>query len=224
MLLHEKKLHLIDELLTVDCVKLKLNKNTAMYEENYLRNNIVILLKGEYKLINSTTDGREFVLGIYKDKSILFPSILKGPDFASLFRLEAVTDCTFAIVKYDKCVLVEKFKDDLLEYEDLICQKLYLQMRDLMRTKKLALLSVLIRFSNTYGIKIKNEIKINIKISNLTLAECIGTSPETVSRIISQLKMRKVLDYNSGFYTLKKVDDIKKMLGCSMCRECLCEV
>lgn len=226
MLLNNKKMHLIKELLTIkEQNMLILKKGNCLYEENIARNSIVILINGSYKLINSSPEGNEFIFGIYKDKSILLPTISERLDFVSIFKLEAITDCKFVIISYDTKLLKENFKNDLLEYEDLICQKLYLQMKDLMKKKELALLSVLMRFSKTYGIKLKeNRKKINLKITNIILSECIGTSVETVSRIIAKLKNENVICRNGGYFILNDINYIRNLLGCDHCREELCEV
>ncbi|MDA3734044.1 helix-turn-helix domain-containing protein [Niameybacter massiliensis] len=101
--------------------------------------------------------------------------------------------------------------------------KSFLQMRDIgIHDKKHALLSILIRLYNTYGLKTQEGFKINIKLSNIILSEYLGTSPETISRLLTKLKHDNLITFNHGFLILKDLEHIKNTLGCSKCNENLC--
>lgn len=47
------------------------------------------------------------------------------------------------------------------------------------------------RLASDYGIKTENGIKIDIQMSRQELADMVGTTRETVSRVISRFKKEK---------------------------------
>lgn len=99
-------------------------------------------------------------------------------------------------------------------------------MIDLLARNKLeSLFSILIRLSNTYGIKVSNGIKINLKLTNTDLSEYVGTSKETISRMFSKMKNLDLIEFDENRYIiLKNIEYMKKKLGCNHCIEQLCIV
>lgn len=219
--LFSKLKKLIEKEVVIDEKKILLNQDE--YEGN-----IYILLSGEYKLTHIVPDknAREFTIGYYTNEGILLPSLIGCDSFLSLFRVETMERCIFGVIPIKNLCLDEKLQSDILMYHHIICQKIYLQMRDLLFNRKQeGLMSILIRLANTYGIKEKNgEIKITIKLSNKDLAEYIGTTPETISRILSKFKKDNLVKQENKYIILKNIQYMKKVMNCKFCNERLCEI
>lgn len=200
----------------------------SLLEQETERDKIIIKLNGTIKASHMLPNSKELLLGIYKSETIIFPAIFNMENnFSSLFKISTLTDCTFGLISINTLrTIINKditILRNLYLYHDFLCQKIFLQMRDIsFYDKKLALFSILIRLCNTYGIKTNNGWKINTKLSNILLSEYIGTTPETISRLISKLKSKDLIEFKHGFLTIKDLCYLKKSLGCSKCNESLC--
>lgn len=204
----------------------KFKKGDVIFNQNCMRDDTYILLKGKIKISYLLPNGIEVALGYYTDKNIMLTGTREGDPFISLFKIEAIDECLIGIVPSKSIYNNEQLSETLVRYCDIIFKKIYLQMIDLLARNKLeSLFSILIRLSNTYGIKVSNGIKINLKLTNTDLAEYIGTSKETISRMFSNMKNLNLIEFDKNRYIiLKDVEYMKKKLGCRHCIEQLCIV
>ena len=86
-------------------------------------------------------------------------------------------------------------------------------MVELMSRNKLdSLYCILIRLANTYEIEVSNGIKINIKLSNIDLAGYIGTSKETISRLMRKMKDLDLITTEDKYIILKDIDYMKRKI------------
>lgn len=223
MLLEARKI-LFNELKKMEFQKVFVKKNTVLLNQDEIMKNIYILLYGNFKLTHTSEDAKSFTLGYYSNYGILIPDLLNGESsLISLFKVETIENSMFGVIPVSKLDLNDKLKLELMEYYHIVSQKIYLQMRDLLFNNKLnALISILIRLSNSYGLKVNNEIKIDIKLSNKDLAEYIGSSTETVSRIMSKLKKENILYCKEKYIFIKNIKHLKKVMNCEHCNQKLC--
>lgn len=197
----------------------------SIFKQESERNKILILLDGTIKISHMLPNCKEILLGIYKSEGIIFPATFNMENtFSSLFEVSTLTDCTLGTISTSTLESIinknTKILRDLYLYHDYLCQQVFLQMRDIgMNDKRIALFSILIRLYNTYGLKTENGFKINIKLSNIILSEYIGTAPETISRLLTKLKMDNLIEFKCGFLTIKDLDYLKNCLGYSKCNE-----
>lgn len=205
--------------------KLVVSSNRILFDQGTYRDKIIILFDGEYKLTHILPNSKEFTVGYYKGPSILLPHFFDKNNFASLFRAETKSTCTIGLISCEEEIFDKDIWRDFSNYSDLMSQKVYLQMRDLLfNTKRNALFSILIRFSNSYGIKVNDGIKINIKLSNIDLAEYTGTTPETISRVLKNIKECNLIRYEKKYIVITDIEYMKKELGCIYCNNKLCEI
>lgn len=198
-------------------------KKYLLFQEDF-NEKIFILLTGKYKLTHNIPNFKEFTLGHYINTGIILPCFCKNKNFFSLFRIEALDTCIFGIVSINKLNNLPTLKNNLIKYTDLLSQKIFLQMRDLIFNNKLtSLYSILIRLSNTYGIPYKRKVLINLTLTNLELAKYIGTTPETISRLLSKLKNNNLIEIKNKKILLNNITYMKQVLNCYNCNEKLCE-
>ncbi|UTW70953.1 winged helix-turn-helix domain-containing protein [Anaerobacillus sp. HL2] len=87
-----------------------------------------------------------------------------------------------------------------------------------------ALYSILIRFSNSYGIKYHNDILIPVKLTNQEIASFIGTSRETANRMLQDLKRDKIIAFLDGNILIKNIEYLKTYLRCGRCPVEICTI
>ncbi|WP_194192679.1 Crp/Fnr family transcriptional regulator [Clostridium chrysemydis] len=194
-------------------------------ETNY--GDLKILLNGVIKVSCILIDGNELILGIYKAPVIFIPKLTYNNSFVSLFNVVALSKCELGIIKEHTFVDMLKESPNLsinfIEYSDLVSQMIFMQMRSaLVNNKKKALMSILLRLYNIYGLEDSNKQIINFKISNVLLSKFINTSTETISRLLSELKKENLISINSGFFEIIDIAYLKSELGCCFCNNTLC--
>ncbi|MEG0307479.1 MAG: Crp/Fnr family transcriptional regulator [Clostridium sp.] len=226
MLFNDTRLKLINDLRPFIEKEIDIKKKTMIFDQDVHRNNILILLEGRFKLTHLLPNSKEFILGYFQAPCILLPSFFDSNNFISLFRAETIEDSKMGIIPRIKISdFTTTLEYDILKFNDLQCQKVYLQMRDLLYNgKREALFSILIRLSNTYGIHTEKGIKLDVTLSNIDLAEYIGTAPETVSRLLLSLKNDNLILLEDKHIIITNIQEMKNTLNCSMCREDLCEI
>ena len=225
MFIQEFTNKLVNKLTPLVKEKIVIPNNNVIFEQGVYRNNIVVLFDGECKLTHIMPNSKEFTVGFYKGPSILLPHFFDNDDLISLFRAQTKSTCTIGLIPYKEENFSKDLWSDFTNYTSIISQKNFLQMRDLLfNTKRNALFSILIRFSNSYGIKVDDGIKIKVKLSNIDLAEYTGTTPETISRVLKTIKEDNLITYDKKYIVIKDIEYMKKEVGCDCCNSKLCEI
>lgn len=225
MIMQEFTNNLVEKLIPLVKRKIVIPSNKMLFTQGISRNNVIIIFEGEYKLTHILPNSKEFTVGYYKAPNILLPQFLYDNNSISLFRAEAKSNCTIGIIPFEEENFDKEIWRDFFYYNNLMSQKNYLQMRDLLfNTKRNALFSILIRFSNSYGVKVNSGIKIPVKLSNIDLAEYTGTTPETISRILKIIKEDGLVKYEKKHMVITDIEYMKKELGCNCCNNKLCGI
>lgn len=220
------------ELLKYSSKKVHLKKGEILFLDNFLDEKIAILTDGMINYNTSIQTVRELSLGCYSSNAILFLSSmfeeysLEKQEISS-YNISASFDSTIEFVSIDtfKDVI---YKDEELMYKlykfyGLFHEKNFYQLRDLQIFKtEDAILSILLRAYNTYGVKIDDYHVIKKKIFNTNIAKCLDITEETVSRTISNLRKKNILSKKDGFIIINDLDYVKEKLGCKYCNEKLC--
>ncbi|OIJ18415.1 Crp/Fnr family transcriptional regulator [Anaerobacillus alkalidiazotrophicus] len=99
------------------------------------------------------------------------------------------------------------------------------QFRDLIFCgKKGALFSILIRLSNAHGTPCENGILINKKLTSQELANYIGATRESISRILKNLTNEEIISINSKYITIKNIEYLQEHLRCESCPYVECTI
>lgn len=218
--------NLIRDLVPLVNYKIVYKKNYIIFHQDSITEDVLILLDGKVKLTHITPDGKELTLGVYDSKRIILSNFSNNnKNFISLFKMESLSNCTIGVISSKRETLNDKLKQELINYYDYFLQKIFLQLRDLIFNNNLCkLISILIRLSNSYGIKTNSGIKINIELNNIILSEYTACAPETISRLIKKLILLDVIEKENKFFIIKDIDFMKSKLKCSYCRNELCMI
>lgn len=213
---------LIRELEPLVKQKVFVEKGKIILKQDELVNNTYLLLSGKIKVLHLLHES-ELILTIYSDKNLILKPFPQTKTFVDLFRIETIEDSVLGVIPIKEIEKVSSLKDLILNYYDLFFQKTYLQMRDLLcNNKEKGLYSVLIRLANSYGEFTEKGVKINFKISNCDLAGLTGTTNETISRLLSKMKLKNLIENNHGIITIKNINYLRDTLNCNDCNINLC--
>ncbi|UCZ51963.1 Crp/Fnr family transcriptional regulator [Bacillus shivajii] len=199
---------------------------STLFYEGETAKYIYLVKSGEIRLSKMTIDQKKFFLHLKKKDDIVGEFSLFN-DMSSSMTAEAVEDCE--LIRFDQKTLEALFTQNgeiataFIKLFARNTQSTQAKFSDLLLYGKTgALYSILIRFSNSYGKKKDNGILITKKLTNQEIAHFIGTSRETVNRMLNDLKRDHILSVNDGYITVHDVGFLKRHLQCGKCPVEIC--
>lgn len=208
---------------------LQLKKGDHLFTAGELAKNIFIVKSGKIQIGKMTADGRELALRISKEGELVGEVALYTNSVRYLLNAKALVNSEVAVIRKED--LEQKLLNNsrlAIEFINLISQmslRDQTKLRDLvMYGRKGALYSTLIRLSNSYGEKKNDDIFINIKLTVQELANFCGTSRESVSRLLSDLRRDHIVTMDKGYITIHDIEHLKKEINCEDCPVVLCSI
>ncbi|RKL67864.1 hypothetical protein CR203_04990 [Salipaludibacillus neizhouensis] len=180
------------------------------------------------KLYKVTKEGKEFVLTILSSGDMFGEAISFTSNYYAA-DAKALTDCEIGIINHKKlrpllhqdAVLAMEF----LRWSSLMERTTNAKLRDLTHHgKKGAICSTLIRLANSYGEKKDSSILITKKIKNGELGHYIGSSRESVNRMLADLKKDRVISQEGGYLEIHDLDYLKLACDCEECPIGVCRM
>ena len=99
------------------------------------------------------------------------------------------------------------------------------KLRDLiLKGKKGALYSTLVRLTNSYGINTDSGILIDHALTNQEIANFCGTSREVINRLLSDLRKVEVISVDKGMITIHDLNYLKSEINCENCPAYICTI
>lgn len=176
-----------------------------------------ILKKGRVRIFKLSADGKMMTLAILKDGDIFGAmSLIKGG--ASKAYAETLDDSYICAIRQEDfhnlikempqiaLGLVEKINQRLKETEDRIEDLVF-------RDVPGRIASVLLKLAEQFGKGSPQGLKISFKITHQELADMVGTTRETATVILNELKEDKVLKIEDKYITVIDEKALKEWAG-----------
>jgi CRP-like cAMP-binding protein len=184
--------------------------------------------KGQVNVTKATEDGKELILYILQ-KGDMFGELGGFDEIQHTLNATAMTACVVGVIEQkDLELLVYQYGDfavDFMKWMGLMQRTTQSKFRDLLMFGKTgALASTLVRLSNSYGVEADKGIRINMHLTNTDLANMVGTTRESVNRLLSSYKEDGVLSYDRGQIIIHDVDYFKKIVCCPNCPSDICRI
>ncbi|PLR78859.1 Crp/Fnr family transcriptional regulator [Bacillus sp. V3-13] len=219
----------IKELLRFADHKIQTKKGTYLFQEGTEADLLYIVLSGKIQISKISADGRELSLRIVSQNDICGELTLFTDSPKYLLSALVLEDGEVMAVR--KEVLErEIFQNSALAFEFMKWmsdhfRKTQTKFRDLvLNGKKGALYSTLIRMTNSYGVKMRDGILIDLPLTNQELANFCGTSRESTNRILNELKREEVISTKRGKIVVHDVQFLKDEIGCENCPATYCSI
>jgi CRP/FNR family cyclic AMP-dependent transcriptional regulator len=209
------------EFLLAQGTEITLKSGNSLYLEGDVPKHIYFIKSGKIRLSKTTVDGR-----------VLYFELKKAEDFAgelSLFNnlkrtsnADVIKDAV--LIRFERTVL-ETISYQNSQVASAFIKRLSIrnnfllgQFRDLVFCgKKGALFSILIRLSNVHRKNTADGILIDKKLTNQELANYIGATRESISRILKDLINQKIISVNTKYITIHNIDFLQEQLRCGNC-------
>lgn len=179
-------------------VERRYKKNMIIFMEGEPGEGFHYVKNGKVKIVKISQDGREHIINILGPGDVFAEVLLfnRGPYPATAVALE---DSVVGIIKNTELenVVVDNPRIALHIIKIMNKKLLHAQMK----IKTLALsdtfartAQILGRLAQQYGQKVPGGIRLDIDMTRQDLANLVGTTRETVSRVLSSMKKDKVID------------------------------
>jgi CRP-like cAMP-binding protein len=182
------------EALSKFCMTVERPKNTVLFREGEPGEAMHLLARGRVSLHKLSPDGREVVIKVIKPGEVFAEVVLFEKKFYPVTAVALTDILAFRILRRDLLNLLrqEDFRNDfiamLLRKQRYLADKIQqLTSQDVEQRLRTFLLE-------QYGERERIQAEINKK----QLAAAIGATPETLSRLLQDLKSRKLLVWKQG--------------------------
>ncbi|WP_127530249.1 Crp/Fnr family transcriptional regulator [Paenibacillus kobensis] len=205
-----------------------MGKGSRLFWEGDPAAKLYFIIEGRVKTTKETDSGRTLTLYLHQ-KGDLIGQVDPFKDSVHTFSAEATHDCTVGIIQRSDLEALLWQNGDLavefMKWMGLMHRLTQTKFRDLMLFGKSgALCSLLIRLSNSYGIMNNNGIHIDLRINNSEMADMIGSTRESVNRMLSDLKKEDVIEYHDGHVVIKNLEYLRTECHCENCPKEICRM
>jgi CRP/FNR family cyclic AMP-dependent transcriptional regulator len=180
-------------------------KNQIIFLEEETGNYMYLVLSGKVKVAKSGTGGKETILAIHR----------AGDFFGEMSLLDGKTaPATVSAMEDAKIISVSgaDFHKYLLHNEKVMLQIIHVlcaRLRQVWQTQSMSSSAAEARIrmgvyqlAKRHGIRDSHGIIIDLRITHQELAEMVGTSRETVTRVLAQLRKQGIIEINQRRMTL----------------------
>ncbi|GIO65386.1 Crp/Fnr family transcriptional regulator [Paenibacillus sp. FSL M7-1455] len=183
---------------------------------------------GRVQLTKSTDEGKELILYMYQAGDIVGHA---DPFFShkQTYTAEVMEESVVGVIDHkDLESLICQHCDfalDFMKWMGIHHRLTQTKFRDLMMYGKPgALCSTLIRLSNTYGEERGDGILINKKITHTDLSNMIGSTRESVNRLLGDLRKKNAIEYENGLIVIKDLEMLQDICHCELCPKEICRI
>ena len=182
------------EALSGFCMPIERPKHATLFREDEPGEAMFLLARGRVSLHKITPDGREIVIKVIKPGEVFAEAIMFEKKVYPVTGIALTEVLVFKLMRRDLLNLLrqEDFRNDfiamLLRKQRYLADKIQqLTSQDVEQRLRAFLIE-------QYG----ERSQINVEINKKQLAGAIGSTPETLSRLLQDLKLRKVLVWKQG--------------------------
>ncbi len=186
------------EALSKFCMPIERPRHSTLFREGQAGEAMYLLAQGRVSLHKLSPDGREVVIKVIKPGEVFAEVILFEKKFYPVAAVALTDVLVFKLLRRDLLDLLrqEDFRNDfiamLLRKQRYLADKIQqLTSQDVEQRLRAFLIE-------QYGAKEQIHAEINKK----QLAAAIGATPETLSRLLQDLKLRKALMWKQGIITV----------------------
>jgi CRP/FNR family transcriptional regulator len=183
------------------CMSVQRAKQTVLFREGELGEAMYLLVRGRVSLHKLSPDGRETVIKVVKPGEVFAEAILFEKKAYPVTAVALTDVLVFKLLRRDLMDLLrqEDFRHDfivmLLRKQRYLAEKIrQMTSQDVEQRLRAFLLE-------QYG----EKEQINVEINKKQLAAAIGTTPETLSRLLQDLKRRKHMTWKQKTISVEPV-------------------
>jgi len=189
-------------------------KGAVLFVEGQAPRGIFVLCKGRVKLSICSTDGKTLILKIAESGEVLgLSATLSGKPYE--LTAETIDPCQINFVKREDFMrFLRDHSEACLRVAEQLSDKYNSACREIRSlglshsaAEKLA--KLLLEWTNKNGEANKTEPRIKLALTHEEIAQMIGTSRETVTRLFAELKKKQVVQSKGSTLVIKNKAALK---------------
>lgn len=189
-------------------------KGAVLFVEGQAPRGIFVLCKGRVKLSICSTDGKTLILKIAEAGEVLgLSATLSGKPYE--LTAETIDPCQINFVKRDDFLrFLKEHSEACLRVAEQLSDKYNAACREIRSlglshsaAEKLA--KLLLEWTNKNGEAAKAEPRLKLALTHEEIAQMIGTSRETVTRLFAELKKKSVVQSKGSTLVIKNKAALK---------------
>jgi len=209
----------------------KLAAGTSIFSEGDPADKLFYVKKGRVKLTKSSPYGKQIILCLYHEGD-LFGQLDPFNESTQSFHGETMEDTHIGVIaQKDLENLLGVYGElavEFMRWMGMMHRVTQSKFRDLvMFGKPGALCSTLIRLMHTYGVEhgSSGSVLINKKVSHTEIAELIGSTRESVNRMLADLKDKGVISIERHHYlVIHDIGYLRDICHCDNCPKDICRI
>lgn len=195
-------------------IKKEYPKGSIIFNEGDKGESFFYIQSGKIKVYKTSFDGREIILNIFGEGAIL-AEVTMFNDIEYPATAEVIEDAEVGMI-YNRDIekMVLENRELALQIIKVLSKRLYYSQ---MNVKEIALndtyirtAKVLINLAKEYGKDTPKGIEINLGMTRQDIANIVGTTRETASRAMSQLKKKRLIDMDGKNIIIKDIRRLKE--------------
>lgn len=205
-------------------------KDAYVFREGMPAQYIYLVKSGLVQIGKMSLDGKELTLRICQQQSIIGELTLFTENAYYLLNAKALESSTiYAIYKSELENTLQDNSALAFEYMKWSSNQMRIfqyKIRDLLlHGKKGAFYSTLIRLANSYGVKYREGIKLDITLTDTELATFAAATRESANRMLNDLRKHDVVStLKSGEIFIKDLQFLRDYIGCEDCPLEICHI
>lgn len=189
-------------------------KGAVLFVEGQAPRGIFVLCKGRVKLSICSTDGKTLILKIAESGEVLgLSATLSGKPYE--LTAETIDPCQINFVKREDFMrFLREHSEACLRVAEQLSDKYNAACREIRSlglshsaAEKLA--KLLLEWTNKNGESGKTEPRVKLALTHEEIAQMIGTSRETVTRLFAELKKKQVVQSKGSTLVIKNKAALK---------------
>ncbi|WP_246516357.1 Crp/Fnr family transcriptional regulator [Salicibibacter cibarius] len=190
-------------------------------------NKLYFVLRGRVLVSKVNEEGKLLVFH-YHFKNDLFGEFNPHGEHESAFTARAAVDSVIGVIHQDEFEALLKTNGDaamaFTQWQSMKRITEY-KFRDLMfHGKEGALAATLLRTANTYRKENDQRVIITRTFTDREFAEMLGTSRETVNRLLASFKRKKIITDTEGYIEILDETSLKALCQCEECPVSICRL
>jgi CRP-like cAMP-binding protein len=191
--------------------------NEPIYFAEEPSKNIYFLKKGKVKITKYMSDGSEKILTVIGPGEIFGEMVYMDEGQRSDYAVTLEPSLICAINKNDLAAFIEKNPELNLRFTKLIGLKLRSfseRVEDLIfKDAKQRIISFILRYAEKYGKRVGEQIFIKPFLKHSTLGELTACSRQTVNYILTELRDKKIIDFDRSKLVINNLGELKKYVS-----------
>lgn len=191
----------------------KFSKSQLIFNPNDKHHNIYFLKSGKVK-ISTFNESKEELIKVILNEGDMFGKLPFAPGSEKNDHAYALDNCTVCFLpSNDFEQIVQEniiLNNEVIKLIGKRIQKLERRLEGLsFKDAKTRLIEMIFDFNEDYGNRVGNEYFIDQNLSHRELAALISTSRQTVTKLLNELKDKKLIDFNRKKLIIRNIDGLK---------------